>query len=315
MEFKYYINKYLLIPLGDFFQLTERLIISDRRINYPPIFIIGPARSGTTLAYQVLISSFSLCYVNNLISSLKYTPSLASVISYYLGSSNTSIDFSSNYGRIPGWSSPSQGNRIWGRWFRGEGPGHDINHISAKDFRRLIATLEAYYKVPFITKWPGFSVYLDQLSRIVDGPIFVNIKRDPVEIIPSILKGRVYLKGGETNSISRSPKHYKNFRNFSPIDQVAAYVVGIENDIEYGMNKIGKERFFTIEYERLCECPNDVMDEFFLYYKNINNYDLKRINNNIGKFIKSEKVNSYERDVILSSYNKIKIFYDELNNI
>ena len=37
----------------------------DRPLRYPPIFIVGPPRSGTTLVYQALIEYLDVGYLSN----------------------------------------------------------------------------------------------------------------------------------------------------------------------------------------------------------------------------------------------------------
>ena len=52
---------------------------THKALEKPPIFIIGPPRSGSTLLYQVLTSYFDLSYFKNLHSKYYFAQQLSSI--------------------------------------------------------------------------------------------------------------------------------------------------------------------------------------------------------------------------------------------
>lgn len=270
----------------------EKIIFSnENQINFPPIFIIGPARSGTTLVYQCFVQRFRFCYFSNLITFFRYCPALAGCAVSLINGCDPSFDFKSNYGKIKGWNSPNQGNKIWGRWFKGHGPGKEIDPASITDIRRIISSLENCYNIPFITKWPGFGVYLDLVDQVFENAVFIRVLRDPIHTIQSVLRGRHDLHGDGNISISRPPSTYFLFKKRTPIEQVCAYVLGVEKDIDDSMKRLGKNKFFNVEYKKLCSNPDKELDMFKEWYKHNSSLALsekKRISKN---FIVSKKLN------------------------
>lgn len=288
-----------------FSNLEKTVLENINSIRFPPIIIIGPARSGTTLVYQCVVKKFNLCYFTNLMSTFRYCPALVSYIVSKTGSRNASFDFQSNYGKTEGIHSPSQGNQIWGRWFRGHGPGLPISESSIREMIKIISSIEHHYDLPFVTKWPGFSVYLESVAKVFKKAVFIRVSRDPFQTIRSILKGRHDLRGGGNISISRLPSSYSHFQNHAPLEQVCAYVIGVEKDIEKSIKKIGEERFKAVDYSDLCDNPNGTMEEIKEWYKRISGIILKE-NNKIGeKFKVSNKLDLAQKKEIENKYNQI----------
>tara|TARA_B100000575_G_scaffold102144_1_gene81416 strand:+ start:40 stop:339 length:300 start_codon:yes stop_codon:yes gene_type:complete len=68
---------YILSPLQNNFLHKEDLKYLDL---YPPVFIIGPPRSGTTVLYQLLCKHTNFSYINNFIGNWYRIPILAAKV-------------------------------------------------------------------------------------------------------------------------------------------------------------------------------------------------------------------------------------------
>lgn len=75
----------------------------------PPIFLLGPARSGTTLAYQCATLRYRVSYFSNLMTLFAEAPALVARVSASVGAAHPSPIFESRYGEAPGLRSPHQG--------------------------------------------------------------------------------------------------------------------------------------------------------------------------------------------------------------
>lgn len=93
----------------------------EARQFYPPVFIIGPPRSGTTLLYQILIDRYRFAYFTNFTANFYETPISAFWIAAKLFPDAQLGDYASRYGRTQGWRGPHECGAFWYRWFpRGE---------------------------------------------------------------------------------------------------------------------------------------------------------------------------------------------------
>ena len=86
--------------------------------KFPPIFILGPPRSGSTLAMQVITEAFNLGYISNFhcknLFSLKYTDEdFKKKIDH-----RTPSDFESYHGDAKGETAPAECGNWWYQFFR-----------------------------------------------------------------------------------------------------------------------------------------------------------------------------------------------------
>jgi hypothetical protein len=120
------------------------------------------------------------------------------------------------------------------------------------------------------------------------------------------LKGRYDLRGKGHFSISRLPSSYAYFKNRDPLEQVCAYVIGVEKDIDDSIKRIGKDKFITIDYDQLCNDPDGIMDEIKTWYHKNSNIKLTDQGTIDQKFVISNKLNHEEKNRIEHTYNSIK---------
>ena len=109
--------------------VEEKLIKEHNSTEYPPIFIFGCARSGTTVLHQYLIHNTKCIYPSNFISRFYYAPYLGGI--YY--KLFTELDkrgellgdfekegkdfFSSDLGKTSGIHSPNEFWYFWRKYF------------------------------------------------------------------------------------------------------------------------------------------------------------------------------------------------------
>lgn len=243
---------------------------------YPPVFIIGPARSGTTLIYQSIINNFEVAYFPNLAALLNKAPLFATQLIHLLNlQKNLKKDYSSNYGKISGLSSPSQGYEIWRRWFpRGEYKLTD-NILQQEDLKKTVGGIEKFYSAPFINKWPAFSVYIPELLTLFPDAFFIRVTREYSEVAKSVLKGRRVKKYKPGKSITQLPKNALPYQHSSPVEQVCSYVLGIESQISEDLLKVDKGNYVTIRYEEFCRKPDSLLRSINSLYEQASGHKLK----------------------------------------
>jgi len=271
--------------------------------EYPPIFIVGPARSGTTLIYQSIIYYFNVSYFSNSMTFFPSVPAITAKILSYVNGCSSPKNFSSNYGKVKGWNAPSQGHQIWIRWFPKNQSANRLEFSQANK-RKLTGTLsyiEKCYQAPFVNKWPGFSVYLLQLASAFPNALFIRVQRDYLQNAQSILKGRYDLTGDPGKSISRVPVSYKQYEGRDYIEQVCAYLYGIEEQLKFDIQKIGSDKVFNVRYEDFCTQPLNIMRQLKDWYDSMSGRSISIRNNDFpDKFhiSKTQKIDDSELEVL-----------------
>lgn len=291
-------------------------MIRQGQPEFAPLFIVGPARSGTTLIYQAIVYSFDVSYLSNLmVSSLGYPALMAKILSY-VGGCEAPRAFDSQYGKTRGWRSPAQGHQIWSRWFPKEGERTKDMNWGDSERRSLVGTvsfIEESYNAPFVSKWPGFSVSVLALANAFPESLFIRVQRDPVQNAQSVLKGRRDLVGNPSISISRVPGVYQQYADSSYIEQVCAYVLGIEEQLNHDARSIGEERVLTIEYEGFCLDPRGELARISRWYDQLSGHRLQVRKHDVPQAFAvstTQKVTPEEVDALTSCLTRLSSDFD-----
>jgi hypothetical protein len=269
--------KFVRFFLGKIEQQYIRKVNPEPR--WPPIFIVGPPRSGTTLAYQVFVVGFFLSYFSNLSDNFFHCPGISAITLCKLGIKDPPICFSSYYGTTRGWHAPSQGNIIWRRWFGSDYGFIGSGQLSVSQIRELrgtVALVERAYGSPFINKSQGNCVRLLPLAETFPNLVIVKINRDPLAMTQSILNGKMELFGDANKWFSVKPKMYETIRHYEHFQQVRAQVRCLEDDINETIKATGRERVFEISYEGLCNSPRYILKEFSEFYSDLTGVNLRK---------------------------------------
>ena len=237
------------------------LIISRSELKYPPIFIIGPPRSGTTLLYQLMVHFFHLSYISTIPNFFYTFPVLTSKITKLILKPYQS-DFKSYYGWTVGLNSPQKG-KIWKRWFpistdRKRGQYVDSGYLTSRqkrEIKKTVAGMEKVYKEPFINKNLGHSMRISALVDIFPNALFLQIKRDPTQVALSILKSRKRNLNDISQWWSVIPREINQLKNKGYLEQIAGQVYYVEKNIDEQARTVGMDKFYTVTYKGLCEDP------------------------------------------------------------
>lgn len=234
-----------------------------RRSNgSPPVFIVGPPRSGTTLLYELLVSTFRFSYFSNFAHRFYYTPVAItwiarSVIRRWHG------QFESRYGYIAGWGAPNEGGWIWNRWLKNSVwlDGKCASSLKLDELRSTVTGMAGCLGAPYLNKNVMHGNRIRLLDAIYPGCLFIQMRRDPADNVRSIMRGQKENTGAVVNSQnwwsvqpSTAPMYYDSSR----MVQACAQVAGVAEDISNDMKHIGPDRLIVIEYKSLCEGPDKI---------------------------------------------------------
>lgn len=246
---KYLLNKFL-------FPVEKIIIYKNRNASpkYPPIFILGHPRSGTTLLYQILVHGFNFAYIPNICGDYKNIPIITTFVAKRVCSEYKS-DFKSNYGKVKGKMAPKEAGGIWGKWFGYENyiDYENLSRDQIKEITATIALIEGLFEAPFINKNVKHLLRIRALAQIFPSALFIILKRDPVELACSIVRGRKENCKNLNDWWSVKPRNYEQIKDGDYLEQICNQVYFLEKDLEKEMITVGSNRFYKISYDKLCK--------------------------------------------------------------
>ena len=254
-------------------QPLEHNLLNQKNLGNmpPPCFIIGAPRSGTTLLYEALTVRYAFSYFSNLAERFYKTPAAATCLGSSLLAKRKSGSFTSKYGRIDGWGAPSEGGRIWNRWL--PQPYYlTVDYAASlplENMRNIVASISKSIDAPFLNKNVMHSIHIDLLNKIFPGCIFLEVRRDPVANIRSIIRAR-NKKGGpkeDSNWWSVKPTVWQHHKNSTIEEQACVQVCSLRDDITNQINRISPERLLIVHYEQFCKNPAKIMNEIHNFFK------------------------------------------------
>jgi hypothetical protein len=240
-------------------------------LEYAPVFIVGPPRTGSTLLYQLLVRRYRFCYFSNLLNRFPATPLALAMLSKSFGGFDAAAEFNSRYGDTSGWRSPNQGREWWDGLLPESPSALDPAAVSSEAKEHIRTTVCAMQRIcerPFINKWPPNSVRVRLLAEIFPQALFVRISRDTGPTVRSILRGRQELCQRGSGWFSVKPPGYREImRERPPEEQAAWQISSIERAIDADAEIVGAQRFLQVRYEPLTSRPRQALDAIADFYE------------------------------------------------
>lgn len=290
----------------------------DIKLEYPPIFIIGAPRSGSTLLFQTLINCYEFTHLTNVHN--KFYGAIGFIERWFGPSWKRGGvgKYESYYGLSKGRWAPSECGEFWYRWFRRFPPytrRGEISNVKLKCIRRVVASLGIAGERPILFKNLYCSLRLQPLAQAFPEGLFIVIKRNPIRIASSILTCRKKVNGNYCDWWSVPPPEYGQLKHLSPPLQVMGQIKAIYRLIESDAKQIDVGRFLNVSYESFCaNTPKELkyIEDFLISHglklKQHNDVPMcfPLPNENIGssdhKFLKElEKVAKMDLELILNA--------------
>lgn len=227
---------------------------NDDKAQVPLVFILGSPRTGSTLAYQVLINFFGFNYFSNfVVDHFAETPIVGTALEKLLNPRKP-VSYESTYGKTSGPWEPSEASPIFKNWFGG---GHPSQIVSAtvhpEKEAHLVLTMQCVHGLtgkPLLVKnaWNCFRIA--DLTRIFPRAHFIWVRRDIARSALSDLVAR-YKRGGPGLWNSATTANYLEIQKLPYWEQV------VEQQYEYNiilhkdLHDYANGRFYEIWYEDL----------------------------------------------------------------
>jgi len=244
------IFNYLFQPFEKYYMRKVGINILE---NSPPVFLIGPPRSGTTILYQLLCRHFNFGYINNFVSNWHRVPLTATKFYKLFFPKNNIIDLESHYGRSNFLSGPNEFGEFWYNWFnRKHYDKTALNSSEIIEIRRTVAGLTNLHQNSMIFKNVVNSVRIIKLKSIFKNCIFIVMNRDYLDIAQSILNSREKIYGDKNQWWSVMTTDYLDMLNKPFWIQIHNQILGVYSHIQRARIELGSEHFLFIDYKNLC---------------------------------------------------------------
>ncbi len=235
--------------------LFERFAGSVQPADVPLVFILGSPRTGSTLAYQLLVNFFGFFYFSNFVADYypEY-PSVGSALDHAINP-RTLVTYESAYGKTSGVWEPSEASSIFRNWFGGEHPSQtkSCDVFPAKELH-LVNSMKSIYaltsnSILIKNAWNCFRIAT--IMRLFPRAQFVWIRRDIGLSALSDLASR-YRRGGPTVWNSATTANYLEIQELSYWQQVVEQQFEYNKTIKSDLQNFCQGHFIEIWYEEMC---------------------------------------------------------------
>lgn len=275
----------------------DQLFIRKKGKGFPPLFIIGVPRSGTTLVYQIVVSQFQVSYLPRM---MNYTFGLLNcnylIVRKFLDRHKKNIGFKSSYGKIEGLFSPSEHINFWLLWISiMKYATHSISNQNLSVLERLklnkmknnLDSLSMIANKPIVFKNLYLSLMIDILEEFVPDSLYLLVERDINQTIYSLYKARMMQKN-PNEWWSVKPAMFQQWTQLPILHQVVNQAIEIDKQIKAKFDSIESKRKRIVNYEKLCSNPQNIIEYLSEWlsgfgYKRIDNADKPEIRINLQK--------------------------------
>jgi hypothetical protein len=260
---------------------AEKLLLSryyeEQESKYPMIFIMGPPRSGTTLFMQWLADTGLVSYPSNLLSRFYSAPIIGAKIQLLLtdrryvfrnelGEFTQKTNYLSENGKTDGTLAPNEFWYFWRRFLaepeQDTWTDKELNRSFDKETMLAeVAGISNVFEKPFAAKGMLFNYNIQYLDSIFSKALFIQIERDPVNNVASLLEARVRQLCSVEHWYSFKIPEYEQLAQLDPITQVAGQVHYINQAVTRGLEQLDPFRKMYVRHEEFCENPKRVYDE------------------------------------------------------
>jgi hypothetical protein len=240
----------------------------------PLLFIMGCARSGSTLVLQYLASSGAFAYPTNFLSRFYYAPHIGARMQRMLYGydfagemcpvENVSEDrFGSRLGKTQGPLAPHEFWYFWRKYFEfsetQELSEAEIAVADGAGFAMELRALQSLYKQPFVMKGMMLNWNIPYLAELVPNSRFLFIERDPRANASSLLRARQEFFGDSKQWYSFKPPGHQCVAAESPEVQVAWQVLETNAAVASGLQQVDDKHVLRVQYEEFCSDPQKLL--------------------------------------------------------
>lgn len=228
-----------------------------------PIFVVGLPRSGTTLAYELIVQAFDVAYLTRAYSFTYGIPNLTTrVIARF--ARHPKAHYVSNYGRIPGFLAPAENAVLWMKWFTEHPmlghyfPDESVNPAAAADATKTIASMSAIAKRTFVFKNIYLTLALPALLRTLTKSKVIVVTRDIDDVTASVFNRRRTLPASSWWSIR--PPFVGQVSGDGILEQTTFQCTRSRQILERSLTLVDPDRCMVVDYSDICRSPLEFIE-------------------------------------------------------
>jgi hypothetical protein len=281
--------------------------------EWPVGIIVGNPRSGSTLLLQWIASLNVFSYPSNVLTRFAYSPYIGALIQKMLFDPkydyhddfkdiSSRINFQSDLGKSRGALATNE----FQHFFRCYLPNKEIfaeyldenalENVDISGLRKGLASIEYASEKPFFTKGTFIQFNIDFFYKNIPELFFVMIRRDPLQIMQSLILSREKYYGSREKWFSVKPFEYQSLVNMDIYHQIAGQVYFTDKAILHGLEKVPEERKIIIDYEDFCKSPHEFYELFVDKYANLG-YPITIPYSGPDSFISNNKLKLPEKEI------------------
>lgn len=229
-----------------------------------PICVVGPPRSGTTLAVQLMISGLDVGWISNIAARFWANPAVGAFLQTQLDDPSFSSSMQSDLGRTSGALEPHEFGRFWLDSLQLDLLSlDDQDRPTDIDLEPLVADLR---RVAFIFAKPV--VYKSFVLPLVAAPLIdaipdlliVRVRRDLVDIASSLLRAHQQDPDSQSSWIGIRPQGWRALETLPIEERIAHQVVEVERCFDDLLGTLRAESVLEVDYRTLATEPDRFID-------------------------------------------------------
>lgn len=235
--------------------VLESAIVAAARLEnkYPPLFVVGVPRSGTTVVIQHVINSLVFAYFPNL---AKQHPKACITFGWWAKRRyRLEPSYESSYGIIHGAVAPSDGWDIFHRWFPCYELDRPVKEDRLHELRTIVRAFESIFGAPFANKNNANSVRIAHLLSLFPDARFIHISRDLGDTVASVLKSREANKVPATEWWGAAPPQFHDRTFETDLERAVHQTWGVERSITESLERVPDDHRIALCYEDFCARP------------------------------------------------------------
>jgi len=234
----------------------------------PILYVVGAPRSGTTLLAQLLIASFRVGFVSNLVARFHARPSVGVALHRMLCPADeaTGQGFDSIHGVTGGAFGQHEFGYFWRRWLGLDAqPTHhpDAGALARVDRAGLRSALEdellAGFGLPLVLKNLVCGFHAPLLCEVHPASLFVHVERNEEDVVRSILAVRRERFGRYDAWWSLKPSGWPFATTDGPAAEVRRQVQDVKAETRAAVAAAGAASV-ELSYEELCRDPRAALE-------------------------------------------------------
>ena len=260
MSSAYGLARKLLPRLGFLSQMDARYsrkISAKGTKRYPPLFIVGAPRTGTTILYQSLLTRFPLTYISNVESMLFTTPTLAHRWTHNSKDSLEDKGDKNVYGYVKGLTGPSEAGAFM-RYFL------DDAAKRRKDFDTRLQAMAVMSDRPVLSKNTFNTYRIDKIYEAIPDAFIIWITREHDSLHKSIMTMRKTLGGESAEWVGAGQPEADVLEGMTISDQVTYQINSITDTLNTALTK--DRPHVIVKYEDFCSDREQVLDNIMKVY-------------------------------------------------